>query len=56
MGLAAAALQLPVNTSEANLGLVPAAVAVDLLGQKGAILILCMVFMAVTASGIDADI
>eukprot|EP01042_Synura_sphagnicola_P000413 gene413-435_t len=51
MGLAAAALQLPVNTSEANLGLVPAAVAVDLLGQKGAILILCMVFMAVTASG-----
>jgi len=51
LGLAALALQLPVSYSEANAGLVPAATGVHLFGPGGGVLIVIMVFMAVTAAG-----
>ncbi len=51
LGLASAALMLPITKSEADSGLVPAAVATDLLGKSGAILILIMLFMAITSTG-----
>lgn len=51
MGLAATALQLPITSSEAAAGLVPPAVAYELLGRNGAILILIMVFMAIVSTG-----
>ncbi|GAX77380.1 hypothetical protein CEUSTIGMA_g4826.t1 [Chlamydomonas eustigma] len=51
MGLAARALDLPITSSEANQGLVPPAIAVFLLGQGGAFLMVLQLFMAVTASG-----
>eukprot|EP01025_Chloroclados_australasicus_P054480 TRINITY_DN645_c0_g1_i2.p1 TRINITY_DN645_c0_g1~~TRINITY_DN645_c0_g1_i2.p1 ORF type:complete len:669 (-),score=98.15 TRINITY_DN645_c0_g1_i2:461-2467(-) len=51
MGLASRALDLPLTAEEAGSGLVPPAVAVHLLGNGGAVLILIMLFMAVTSTG-----
>jgi Na+/proline symporter len=51
LGLAAVALQLPLSKAEAGAGLVPAATAVHIFGTAGGVLILIMLFMAVTASG-----
>ena len=44
-------MQLPITKSEAGDGLVPPAVATELLGQAGAILILIMLFMAIVSTG-----
>ena len=51
LGLASTALQLPINSSEAGAGLVPPAVATELLGEAGAFLILVMLFMAIASTG-----
>eukprot|EP00884_Botryococcus_braunii_P018907 jgi/Botrbrau1/56/Bobra.0022s0050.1 len=51
MGLGALALDLPISKDEANAGLVPPAVAQFLLGKGGAVLIVVMLYMAVTSSG-----
>jgi len=51
LGLASTALQLPITSGEAGDGLVPPAVATELLGQAGAILILIMLFMAIVSTG-----
>lgn len=51
LGLASTALQLPITSGEAGSGLVPPAVAVDLLGDSGAVLILIMLFMAIVSTG-----
>jgi SSS family transporter len=51
LGLACVAMDLPVNVVEAGQGLVPPATAVMLMGQPGAILMLTMLFMAVTSTG-----
>jgi SSS family transporter len=51
LGLASTALMLPITASEAANGLVPPAVAVDLLGEAGAALILVMLFMAIVSTG-----
>ena len=51
LGLASTALQLPISSSEAGDGLVPPAVAVELLGQAGAVLVLIMLFMAIVSTG-----
>lgn len=51
LGLASTALQLPITSTEAGDGLVPPAVATELLGQAGAILILIMLFMAIVSTG-----
>jgi len=51
LGLATVALQLPVTATEAGAGLVPPAAATYMLGQGGAVLIACMLFMAVTSTG-----
>ncbi|XP_014519953.1 urea-proton symporter DUR3 [Vigna radiata var. radiata] len=51
LGLGALALDLPINESEAGRGLVPPATAVALMGQGGSILLLTMLFMAVTSAG-----
>jgi urea-proton symporter len=48
LGLAARAMDLPITKTEAGLGLVPPAVAVHVLGEGGAFLILFQLFMAVT--------
>ena len=50
-GLANVALQLPTTHAEANAGLVPAATAVAVLGPTGGVLVLIILFMAVTAAG-----
>lgn len=50
LGLAARAMDLPITRQEAGLGLVPPAVAVHILGEGGAFLILFQLFMAVTAT------
>ena len=50
-GLANVALQLPTTHAEANAGLVPAATAVALMGPAGGVLVLIILFMAVTAAG-----
>jgi hypothetical protein len=42
---------LPITSDEAGSGLVPPAVAFELLGQTGAILILVMLFMAIVSTG-----
>jgi Na+/proline symporter len=42
---------LPINADEAGSGLVPPAVAFELLGDSGAILILIMLFMAIVSTG-----
>lgn len=51
LGLASAALSLPITAAEASSGLVTPAVAQHLLGRGGAVLILVMLFMAVTSTG-----
>jgi urea-proton symporter len=51
LGLSSVALMLPVTATEAGDGLVPPAVAVHLLGDAGAALILIMLFMAITSTG-----
>ena len=51
LGLASTALMLPINAAEAGAGLVPPAVATELLGQAGAVLILIMLFMAIVSTG-----
>jgi hypothetical protein len=51
LGLAAIALLLPLTSSEAGAGLVPPAVATHLLGTGGAVLILILIFMAITSTG-----
>jgi hypothetical protein len=51
LGLASTALMLPITASEAGSGLVPPAVAFELLGETGAILILIMLFMAIVSTG-----
>ena len=42
---------LPITAGEAGSGLVPPAVATELLGQAGAILVLIMLFMAIVSTG-----
>eukprot|EP00522_Entomoneis_paludosa_P012939 CAMPEP_0172445002 /NCGR_PEP_ID=MMETSP1065-20121228/4990_1 /TAXON_ID=265537 /ORGANISM="Amphiprora paludosa, Strain CCMP125" /LENGTH=707 /DNA_ID=CAMNT_0013195791 /DNA_START=70 /DNA_END=2193 /DNA_ORIENTATION=- len=51
LGLASTALMLPISSSEAGSGLVPPAVATELLGDAGAALILIMLFMAIVSTG-----
>ncbi|CAM6103126.1 unnamed protein product [Calypogeia fissa] len=51
LGLGALALDLPITSMEAGRGLVPPATAVALMGKFGAILLLAMLFMAVTSAG-----
>jgi len=51
LGLASTALMLPISSSEAGAGLVPPAVATDLMGDAGAALILVMLFMAIVSTG-----
>ncbi|KHN42868.1 urea-proton symporter DUR3 [Glycine soja] len=51
LGLGALALDLPINENEAGRGLVPPATAVALMGKGGSILLLTMLFMAVTSAG-----
>jgi Na+/proline symporter len=51
LGLASTALFLPINSAEAGAGLVPPAVATELLGDAGAALILVMLFMAIVSTG-----
>ncbi|KAL9242636.1 hypothetical protein vseg_016619 [Gypsophila vaccaria] len=51
LGLGALALDLPITASEASRGLVPPATAIALMGSAGSILLLTMLFMAVTSAG-----
>jgi Na+/proline symporter len=51
LGLASTALQLPINAAEAGAGLVPPAVATELMGTVGSALILVMLFMAIVSTG-----
>lgn len=51
LGLGALALDLPINATEAGRGLVPPATAIALMGKGGSILLLTMLFMAVTSAG-----
>ncbi|KAL6005889.1 urea active transporter [Asimina triloba] len=51
LGLGALALDLPITASEAGHGLVPPATAIALMGKGGSILLLTMLFMAVTSAG-----
>eukprot|EP00249_Psilotum_nudum_P017269 c26242_g1_i1 orf=339-2477(+) len=51
LGIGALALDLPLTSSEANHGLVPPATATALMGKGGAVLLLTMLFMAVTSAG-----
>lgn len=51
MGLATIALDLPVTSTEAGMGLVPPAVASHLLGKGGAAAITIMLFMAIVSTG-----
>jgi Na+/proline symporter len=51
LGLASTALMLPITSDEAGSGLVPPAVAFELLGDAGAVLILIMLFMAIVSTG-----
>jgi urea-proton symporter len=51
MGLASVALSLPVTAAEASQGLVPPAVAQHMMGSGGSLLMLIMLFMAVTSTG-----
>jgi len=50
-GLAATALQLPIDAGEAGSGLVPPAVATHIYGTKGALMIAIMLFMAIVSTG-----
>jgi urea-proton symporter len=47
---------LPITDAEAGAGLVPPAVATQLLGHSGAVLILIMLFMAITSTGASESI
>ena len=49
--MASTALQLPINAAEAGAGLVPPAVATELMGSAGSALILIMLFMAIVSTG-----
>ncbi|GLU05278.1 hypothetical protein SLE2022_223870 [Rubroshorea leprosula] len=51
LGLGALALDLPLTASEASHGLVPPATAIALIGKGGSVLLLTMLFMAVTSAG-----
>ncbi|CAB9518244.1 Urea-proton symporter DUR3 [Seminavis robusta] len=51
LGLASTALMLPITAEEASSGLVPPAVATELLGTAGSVLILVMLFMAIVSTG-----
>ncbi|KAJ4802710.1 Urea-proton symporter DUR3 [Rhynchospora pubera] len=51
LGLGALALDLPITASEAGKGLVPPATATALMGKSGSVLLLTMLFMAVTSAG-----
>lgn len=51
LGLATVALDLPVSSDEANMGLVPVAAASYVLGKGGVALMLIIIFMAVTSAG-----
>ncbi|KAL3738562.1 hypothetical protein ACJRO7_020003 [Eucalyptus globulus] len=51
LGLGALALDLPITASEASHGLVPPAAVIALMGKGGAVLLLTMLFMAVTSAG-----
>jgi len=51
LGLASTALMLPITKDEAGAGLVPPAVAMELLGDTGAVLVLIMLFMAIVSTG-----
>lgn len=51
LGLASTALMLPITADEAGSGLVPPAVAQELLGDTGGVLILVMLFMAIVSTG-----
>ncbi|CAA0842034.1 Urea-proton symporter DUR3 [Striga hermonthica] len=51
LGLGALALDLPLTAAEASHGLVPPATAIALMGKGGSILLLTMLFMAVTSAG-----
>ena len=51
LGLASTALMLPITRNEAESGLVPPAVADNLLGGDGEVLILIMLFMAIVSTG-----
>ncbi|CAM8937659.1 unnamed protein product [Rhodiola kirilowii] len=51
LGNGALALDLPITATEASKGLVPAATAIALMGKGGSILLLTMLFMAVTSAG-----
>lgn len=51
LGLTSTALMLPITNVEAGNGLVPPAVATELLGPPGAVLILIMLFMAIVSTG-----
>ncbi|XP_078182719.1 urea-proton symporter DUR3-like [Carex rostrata] len=51
LGLGALALDLPINVTEADKGLVPPATATALMGKSGSVLLLTMLFMAVTSAG-----
>jgi urea-proton symporter len=51
LGLGALALDLPITVEEAAKGLVPPATATALMGKSGSVLLLTMLFMAVTSAG-----
>ncbi|KAK6137220.1 hypothetical protein DH2020_029037 [Rehmannia glutinosa] len=51
LGVGALALDLPLTASEASHGLVPPATAIALMGKGGSVLLLTMLFMAVTSAG-----
>ncbi|OMO52387.1 Sodium/solute symporter [Corchorus olitorius] len=51
LGLGAVALDLPLTEDEASHGLVPPATAMALMGKGGSLLLLMMLFMAVTSAG-----
>ncbi|KAK3128809.1 hypothetical protein QOZ80_6BG0466650 [Eleusine coracana subsp. coracana] len=51
LGLGALALDLPITAEEAAKGLVPPATATALMGKSGSVLLLTMLFMAVTSAG-----
>jgi len=51
LGLGCLALDLPVTSAEAGSGLVPPAVAYQMMGKGGAVLMTIMLFLAVTSAG-----
>jgi urea-proton symporter len=50
MGLGARALDLPISLAESDAGLVPAAMAVHLMGKGGAFLLVLQLFVAVVST------